>query len=330
MSGSILFVVGQSSTVAYLAPLWQRWLQRATEITWRVIATESALKRIELEDLDGLPLVPVVDANLAALNHCLGDWRPEGLVMSATSAPIERTACEFAQLEGKPTARIIDTWYGYRRRLSDENGKLYLPEKLIVIDEPAAQAAMAEDIPRDIIEILGQPAWEHVELLPPADRRDVLFVSQPIRRNYDMSLRYTEQTVWEFFVETMQSYPDLFRHVYYSVHPDDDMPPPEMTGVEVVRSGAATLAKVGTAVGMFSSLLTDALLAGRHVVSFQPNNSDSNLANMGRRNFVPHALTPDELAAALSAAAPDVGEMRDVLRDSCDRVEQFCLNFATA
>jgi hypothetical protein len=327
MSGSILFVVGQSSTIAYLAPVWQRWLQRGTEITWRVVATEAAMKRIELENLDGLPLMPVADASLATLNQSLGDWRPECLVMSATSAPIERTAREYAHLNGKPTARIIDTWYGYRRRLSDENGKLCLPEKLIVIDEPAAQAAMAEDIPRDIIEILGQPAWEHIQILPPADRRDVLFISQPIRHNYGMSLGYTEQTVWEFFVETMQSYPDLFRHVYYSAHPDDDMPPPEMTGVEVVRSGAATLAKVGRAVGMFSSLLTDALLAGRHVISFQPNNSDSIRANMGRRDFVPHALTPDELAAALTATAPDVGEMRDVLRDSCDRVEKFCLNF---
>ncbi len=328
MSGSILFVVGQSSTVAYLAPVWRRWLQRDPEINWRVIATESAMKRIALEPLEGLPLMSVADANLAALNDSLGDWQPDCLVMSATAAAIERTACDYASRNGKPTARIIDTWYGYRRRLSDEAGTLHLPEKLIVIDEPAAQAAVAEDIPRDIIAVLGQPAWEHVAPLAPADRRDVLFVSQPIRRHYGMSLGYTEQTVWELFAETMQRHPDLFRHVYYSAHPDDDMAPPELTGVEVVASGAATLAKAGAVVGMFSSLLTDALLAGRLVVSFQPNNPDSNLANMGRRNLIPHVLTPDELAAALTATAPDAGELRDGLRDSCDRVEQFCRNFA--
>ncbi len=328
MPGSILFVVGQNGTVAYLAPVWRRWLQRDPEITWRVIATESAMKRIALEQLDGLPLISVADASLAVLSDSLGDWRPDCLVMSATDAPIERTACDYAECEGTPTARIIDTWYGYRRRLSDENGALYLPEKLIVIDEPAAQAAMAEEIPRDIIEILGQPAWEHIEPLPPADRRDVLFVSQPIRRHYDMSLGYTEQIVWELFVATMQRHPDLFRQVYYSAHPDDDMAPPELTGVEVVASGAATLAKVGVVVGMFSSLLTDALLAGRHVVSCQPNNPDSNLANMGRRDLIPHAQTPDELAAALTTAPPNVGELRAGLRDSCDRVEQFCISFA--
>ncbi len=248
--------------------------------------------------------------------------------MSATFEPIEQTTLEYAQLNGKPTARIIDTWYGYRRRLCDENGTLHLPEKLLVIDEPAAQAAVAEEIPRDIIEILGQPAWEQVEVLPPADRRDVLYISQPIHRNYGMSLGYTEKTVWEFFVETMRSYPDLFRNVYYSAHPDDDMPPPDVTGVEVVASGAATLAKVGTAVGMFSSLLTDALLAGRHIISFQPNNSESNLAKMGRQDLVPHALTPAELAVALKAPAADFGEIHDVLCNSCDRVEQFCLDFA--
>lgn len=330
MSRSILFVVGQSSTVAYLAPVWQRWLQHGAEMPWRVVATQAAIERIELEDLGRLPLLPIADESVATLVESLGDWEPECLVMSATFAPIERTVVRYAQLNHKPIARIIDTWYGYRRRLSDEIGRLYLPEKLIVIDEQAAQAAMAEDIPRDIMEILGQPAWEQVEILPPADRRDVLFISQPIRRNYGMSLGYTEQTVWELFVETMQSYPDLFRNVYYSAHPDDDTPPPEMPGVEVVLSGSATLAKVGTAVGMFSSLVTDALLAGRHVVSFLPNNSGPELANMGRQGLVPHALTPDELASALTETAPDANELRDVLRNSCDRVEQFCLNFAKA
>ena len=328
MPGSILFVVAQSSTVAYLTPVWRRWLDHGSNLSWRVVATAAALKRIALEQLDDLPLVPINTDTVDGLAQSLGDWRPDCLVMSATTAPIEYTAADLARRTHAPVARIIDTWYGYRRRLGNGNGELDLPDKLIVIDEPAAAAAVSEGIPHDIIEILGQPAWEHVEVLPPADRGDVLFISQPIERHYGMSLGYTENTTWRAFVATMQDRPELFRQVYYSAHPDDDMPAPNMPGVKIVQSGAATLTKAGTAVGMFSSLLTDALLAGRHIVSFQPNNSDCRFARMGRVDLVPHATTPAELVAALAGPPTDGGALRSGLRDSCDRVDRFCHAFA--
>lgn len=327
MPRPILFVVGQSATVAYLAPLWRRWLERGTSVSWRVLASPAAAKRIAYEQFQGLPWSAVESESAVEVQRTLMGWRPECLVMSASFAAVERAALVFAAQQGIPVARIIDTWYGYRRRLQWQGDDMRFPDRLLVIDEPARSQAIAEGIPEAIIEVIGQPAWESVKQLPPGDRRDILFVNQPIERYYGESLGYTERTVWKLFYETIQSNPQIARRVFYAAHPDDDMLPPEVPQVEVVESGLHTLPKVGAVVGMFSSLVTDALLSGRHVISFQPGALGGNMCALGRISLVPRALNAKELATALQMPTPDVGELRAALSRSTDRLERFCLGF---
>ena len=325
MPRPILFVVGQSATVAYLAPVWRRWLRRGQPVSWRVLAGPAAAQRIEYEKLDGLPWTAIESDSAIELQRGLGGWKPECLVMSASFAPVERAAVLFAEQYAIPVARIIDTWYGYRRRLLWSGDHLRLPDRLLLIDDAARVEAVAEGIPEKIIEVVGQPAWENVGRFPPGDRRDVLFVSQPIERFYGESLGYTEKTVWQLFSETVRAYPELFRKVYYAAHPDDDMLPPDDSHVTVVDSGLLTLPKVGAVVGMFSSLVTDALLSGRHVVSFQPGALGRDMCAMGRTGLVPRAMTKGELAEALRQPAPDAELLRSALHGSTDRVEAFCI-----
>lgn len=330
MPRPILFVVGQSATVAYLAPVWRRWLKSGVTSSWRVLAGPAAAQRIEYERLEGLPWRAIESDSVIELKRCLGEWRPECLVMSASFSQVERAAILFAEQQCIPVARIIDTWYGYRRRLLWCEDQIRLPDRLLVIDEAARTQAIAEGIPEGIQVVVGQPAWECVERYPPGDRRDILFVSQPIERFYGTSLGYTERTVWQLFRETIQSYPKLVRKVYYAAHPDDDMLPPDDHQIQIVDSGLLTLPKVGSVVGMFSSLVADALLSGRHVVSFQPGAIGSDMCAFGRTSLVPRALAPDELAQALQQPSPNIAELRKVLRDSASRVEDFCLKFSSA
>lgn len=325
MPRPILFVVGQSATVAYLAPVWRRWLQRGQPASWRVLAGPAAAHRILYENLDGLPWTAIESDSAIELQRGLGAWRPECLVMSASFAPVERAAILFAEQHAIPVARIIDTWYGYRRRLLWSGDQIRLPDRLLVIDDAARDEAIAEGIPKAIIEVVGQPAWEHVGRFPAGDRRDILFVSQPIERFYGESLGYTEKSVWRLFSETIRAFPELARNVYYAAHPDDDMLPPNDPRVTVVDSGLLTLPKVGTVVGMFSSLVTDALLSGRHVVSFQPGALSQNMCALGRTGLVPRAMNEIELANALKQPVPEVEMLRMVLHRSTDRVESFCL-----
>lgn len=330
MPHQILFVVGQSATVAYLAPLWRNWLSRKEPAGWKVLAAKPAAERAEYERLVGLPMTVIESDDIKDIEEVLSGWTAECVIMSASFAPVERAAVAFARRHRVPLARIVDTWYGYRRRLENPAGILELPDRLLVIDREAAAEAVAEGIPPDIVEVVGQPAWENVRILPPGDRRDVLFVSQPIERYYGMSLGYTEKTVWQLFYQTVQAYPHLVRQILYAPHPEDDMPPPGMPGVTVVESGLLSLPAVGSVVGMFSSLVTDALLSGRHVVSFQPGASGRNMCAMGRTGLVPRAMTPGELKVALSVASPDVTALREMLEGSNARVEAFCRTFAAA
>lgn len=328
MPRPILFVVGQSATVAYLAPVWRRWLQRGQAASWRVLAGPAAAHRIVYENLDGLPWTAIESDSAIELQRGLGAWRPECLVMSASFAPVERAAILFAEQHAIPVARIIDTWYGYRRRLLWSGDQIRLPDRLLVIDDAARDEAIAEGIPKAIIEVVGQPAWEHVGRFPAGDRRDILFVSQPIERFYGESLGYTEKSVWRLFSETIRAFPELARNVYYAAHPDDDMLPPNDPRVTVVDSGLLTLPKVGTVVGMFSSLVTDALLSGRHVVSFQPGALGQDMCALGRTGLVPRAMTAAELAEALCQRLPELDDLNRALRASADRVERFCLDFS--
>ena len=325
----VLFVVGQGATVAYLAPIWRRWLKSRKINSWRVLANSVAAQRIEYELLDGLPMIKIESDSAVEVQRSLSGWRPECLVMSASFAQIERAAILFAEQKRIPVARIIDTWYGYRRRLVWAGGEVRLPDRLLVIDDTARLQAIAEGIPSEIIEVVGQPAWEHIECFPQGDRRDILFVSQPIERFYGSSLGYTEKTVWRLFSEVMDSHPEFFRKVYYAAHPDDDMLAPIDSRVEVVESGVEALRMVGCVVGMFSSLVADALLSGRHVVSFQPGAQGQRLCVLGSDSFVPRALTSEELVVALLTPSAETSDLRRSLIDSADRVEKFCIEFSS-
>ena len=96
--------------------------------------------------------------------------------------------------------------------------------------------------------------------------------------------------------------------------------------VTVVPDGRAALAEVGTVVGMYSSLLIDAALAGRHVVGLQPGANGMGLRAVGPNGMVPLARTVDGLVAGLSAAPPETDGLRRELKDSCRRLEEFVLN----
>jgi hypothetical protein len=72
---------------------------------------------------------------------------------------------------------------------------------------------------------------------------------------------------------------------------------------------------------MFSSFMTDALLAGRHVVSLQPGAVDPDMNLGGPARLVPRATTQGELIAALTVPSSAPAALRAALKDSCARLE---------
>jgi hypothetical protein len=324
MPRRILFAVGQAGSADYLIPLWRRWLARNGSASWRVIASPQAQRRIEAAGIGGMPLVVGGFDGPDMLAAALGDWRPDLVFDSASGAAVETAAKGLGRSLGVPAVRLIDVWYGYRERLS-ANGSLDLPDKVLVIDDQAVRQAVGEGLPECLLEPVGHPGWEEIVPLPAGDRRHVMFASQPVARFYGERLGYTEASSWRMLVETARQRPDLITTLVFAPHPDDDMPPPAETGLVRVAWGRDALGQVGTVTGMFSSLMTNALLAGRHVISLQPNATGADKSNMGRERLIARATTPDELIAALTAPSPDLAELRAALKDSCTRLERALL-----
>ncbi len=324
MPRRILFAVGQAGSTEYLIPLWRRWLSRKPNVSWRVAASPSAHRRIETAELNGIPLLADGCDNPQMLASALGPWRPDLIFDSASGAAIEAAASKFGRMLGIPIVLLVDVWYGYRARFG-ANGSAELPEKIFVIDDQAVREAVREGLPENLLLPVGHPGWEEVAALPPADRRHVMFASQPVRRYFGESLGYTEASSWRMLLETAYRRPDLITKLVFAPHPDDEVQPPAEDDLVRVARGRDAMADVGTVVSMFSSLMTDALLAGRHVISLQPNAVGADRSSMGRERMIARATTAEELVAALSAPSPEPAELRAALKDSCARLERALL-----
>ncbi|MEQ8284639.1 hypothetical protein [Thalassospira sp.] len=326
----ILFVVGQAATAAYLLPLWRRWMRegkyREQDLAWNIVINDVVARYLERENVSDMPIIlDHADLSLPEMfstsEYCM--------VMSASFAPIEQKYIRRARKGNIPVARIIDTWYGYHRRLVESSEELSSGDKVLVIDEFAFQEALAEGIAQEYLEIAGQPAWESIVEKPPQNMRDILFISQPVERFYGQSLGYTEKSAWEEFRKAVSDYPNLFDKVYFAPHPDDDMQAPVHDDrVIVVTSGLQALNHVGTVVGMFSSLVTDGLLAGRRTISFQPDATGPDLCAMGRVGIITRATTTQELIKALQHRDnTHLESLKSVLVGSTDRLADFCREF---
>ena len=327
MPRPILFAIGQAGSAEYLLPLWRRWLAEEPKPRWRVAASPPARRRIAEAGLSGVPLIECGDCSAGALAGALGGWGPDLVFDAASGASVESACVALGRGVGAPIVCLIDVWYGYRERVS-ANGH-DRPAAVLVIDDEAAREAAAEGISPEIIVPVGHPWWEEVASAPcppAADRRHIMFASQPIERFHGRTLGYTERDAWRMLVETARLRPDLVSRLIFAPHPDDDMRPPAADRLVRVARGRDALADVGTVVSMFSSLMTDALLAGRHVVSLQPGAVGADRSRMGRERLVARATGPDELAVALAAPAPEPRALREALAGSCARLERVLLS----
>lgn len=329
MPRNVLFAVGQNGSVEYLSPLWRRWLDKSDKPNWRVALAAGSRQRLGVLNLEDVPLLPGALTSLPALEAALRDWTPDLLIVSASHCEVEEASFLYARKRRIPVCRFIDTWYRYRERLTLSDGSFALPDRVLVIDDAAIAQAEHAGIPRHLLRAVGHPAWEAVEKLPTADRRNVMFVSQPVNRFYGNKLGYTEFGTWDRLLEIATARPDLVRKLIYARHPNDDTPvPAESMLVTVAKSGRAAMSAVGTVVGMFSSLLMDALLAGRHVVSFQPGAVGEDMNAMGQKKpLIPRATDTVGLLRELAGSPISAGSLRGGLARSCDRLEDLVLNF---
>jgi len=317
----LLCLVHEVGAAAYLLPLWRRYLA-AGGPDWVLSATDAVRRFLTRSQL---PLEAVVDLlEPAAVSAWIARERPSMVLLSATHHPCERAAIEACRTSGIPTVGLIDTWVNYRYRFDWQADGLCLPDHLLMPDQTAIDEAVAEGLPLEVCTAIGQPAWECVQPLPlPAGRR-TMFVCQPLAERYERRLGYTEADAWALVREAAQQFPDLLGPLHYALHPVGATPEGDQLGdARLVSDGARALADVDVVLGMSSSLMVDALLAGRRVVSVQPGMLGDNLDPLSRQGHIARVESVDALQAALQVAPSASDGLAGMLAGSLDRLEQF-------
>ena len=323
----LLVLLVEAGAAAYAAPLLARWSDVDPGFDWRVAATPVAATRLPVGLAPERVITREIDRESAENGGGLvTDAKPAMLLSSAGGWAAERAAVAAAQAASVPTVQFVDTWTNYLYRFTSAGRTApQFPDRIVVIDETAVSEAVAEGLPAARIVACGHPVWEGIDLLPPTESRDTVFIGGPVRRDYGSTLGYTEDDCWDMVLSVRAARPDLIDDLYYAPHPeqttlrnvDDSM---------IVTYGADMLkADIGQVLGIFSAPLTDAYLAGRRSISVQPGAAGADKWPLSRFGFAPRATTMDDLIAALEAEPDRDGLLRRSLKDSCRRVSDFVM-----
>jgi hypothetical protein len=256
------------------------------------------------------------------LERLLGEWRPDLVVTSTTYKEMERAALTYAQDHGIASCQLVDSHYNYSGRLQETNGAAILPDRVLLLDPIAVLEAVAEGLPEDRLSAVGNPAWEEMTLAPPERESCALFASQPIAADMNNRLGYTECSALELALTAADHRPDLIERILLAPHPREDGTAahthPCLRRIDSAKLG---LRQAGTVLGMFSSVLIEAVLAGRRVISLQPRAQGMDMCMLSRHGMISRALNLGDLIAAMSGPPPSVDDLRLWYAESTNRVD---------
>ena len=324
-TGRCVFIAFQPGAASYLQPIWLRWLSR-TAPEWHLTCDSSTLRFIRQRAAPVAQRAEVVPDTWPELSSRLDAWEPHLIIMSATASSFENLVVEYARNKGTMVFQIIDTWYNYRERFALKSTPCW-PDRILVIDEIARDEAIAAGLPADLLTPVGHPPWELARSLTPRDPSQVLFADQQIEHHHGRRLGYTEDEAWAVVRNTAVRRPDLISQLFYCPHPSRrsefaDWP----RQAEVVIDGEKALNFAGTVTGMFSSLLVEALLKGRQVISVQPGTVGTDMCSLVRHGMIDRVETVDQLVAALERPRKlDGAALSRRLQGSCDVLERLLL-----
>jgi hypothetical protein len=253
------------------------------------------------------------------------------LVTSTSNAESERGAVHWARENGVPCAQLVDSWYDYRQRIELTNGQALLPDEIWLFDDTARRDAAAEGLPQERLRIVGNPAWEFASTLPEAPASHVLLIDQPVAADMGRQVGYDEADFMQLVADALDQHGCRDLRLYVAPHPRRRSPVPNLPkGAEVVHDAREGLAGCGTVIGMFSSLLIDAFLGGRHVVSVQPGAGAVDYSILSRLGLVPRVTKPSDLASAMTGSRQNPQEFAWRFQHSSERLARAFAELAAA
>lgn len=254
--------------------------------------------------------------------------------------PEEGDACRdlwrFAKERGVPSIAYVDSWWAYdeRFRLPGEAAP-QLPDKIAVVDSLIRDELLSLGYPAERIAVVGSPRFETLR----KEQRDgtaarkklgigdddflLVFISQPIERVLGSvaAWGFSEKTVLRALREEIAALGGATaRKVFLAVmlHPEEDgAAAEEIIGREgnslrhaVLREGNDSLDIIAAAdlvTGMFSILLTEAVIMRKPVLSIQLDLKQPDMLVTNLVGATAPARSRAELAELLPKAVLDTG-----------------------
>lgn len=222
---------------------------------------------------------------------------------------------------GLPTIHVLDFWNGYRSRMELDGLDVFEPSIYTVPDKFAAENAISEGIVSSSIRVVGQPAFYDAEqsyfhslnninhelrevIERNQDKKLIMFVSEPVEfdqgtasEGNDNYRGYTERDALDTLLRALEKN-HLYEHYYVCAFPHPREDPDRLKSLwnklggrdygEVITGirGRNILPYVNGVAGMSSTLLYEAWLINKPVLSIQPGLKNNSMWMMEYREGI--------------------------------------------
>ncbi|MDP2629329.1 MAG: hypothetical protein Q8P45_01295 [Candidatus Harrisonbacteria bacterium] len=211
--------------------------------------------------------------------------KPNALIAGTSGeSTVDKRLILIAKQHGVPSLCILDSWLNYWQRFSssDEKDFKYIPDIICAPDELAKEEMIADSIPAQLIRITGNPHFDH---FTDAIRSDgevsgrVLFVSQPFSELREIGVYtdygYDEYAVLQDIIYTL-AIEDISSQLLIHLHPREKRDKYRAFLSKAVclsqkESLEEELSAAELIIGMNSTVLFQAAMAGKKVLSYQPH-----------------------------------------------------------
>jgi hypothetical protein len=225
----------------------------------------------------------------------INDYQPDFIVTGTSyTSGIEKEIHKLAASEGIKCFAFVDHWTSFRIRFEQEDGSLFIPDQVWVIDERAKQLAIEAGIPENRLVITGNPYHTWLSCwkpdidkktflnqigLPSTDANLLIFAPDPLS-NVD------GKTIYGFDeIEAARQIDHLFEKnqienwlLLVKAHPNQNIQPLKKAftskNIFMLPTKADTnsvLYFADAVMGFFSSILIEASILGKPVLRYLPN-----------------------------------------------------------
>jgi len=198
---------------------------------------------------------------------------------SSLGKTIDKKLLDYCKERGLVSICVLDFWSNYWQRFSTEKKDFkFLPDYICVMDKKAKQDMTKEGFNGDSVIITGNPCFDHfVDNIKNSheDKSKILFVSQPLE---SLDYGYDELSVLSDTIEALEK-DNINCEVVVRLHPRDK----EDKFNKILKKGNVSvfldendnleesISSSGLILGMNSMVLFQSAVAGKKVISYQPN-----------------------------------------------------------